>query len=400
MAQGLQIPYVELGVRQGVSSPDEACDLQTPSARRTLAVAYAYKDTAEWQILGTSWLGKDCKLHRHLPERHPGKPWLWATKISRCYGLSPSGNYLYSGALAPDGGPTRPKFYPDNPAPPSNTGVSQPPKKRRFINAFELAVFEVEYTRPPYTIQEDSTTGGSEADRYVEYLPEFQGDYLSIPYASSTDPNKPASLKFVDGSQSDFPGNVGVVIPAEIRRLKWWQVPEPAFDDEKIYGLIGKVNNDVFFDGYQNNPKETMLFMGVERERIFMPYHGEYGWNITYVFKWFPYGHNHFYDFTTTGPAPGFAVIQPKWRKATLGGGADDPTLYEYADMSKIWEPSTKRCVGSQTGSFESPNAQIIRPLASTTVIDNVSPLLTQLGAQMPTETHVIQIGPTNPATP
>ena len=389
MAQGLQVPYVELGVRQGSSSPEEACDLQAPSARRTLAVAWAYRETAEWQILGTAWLGKDCKIHRHLPERHPSKPWLWATKISRCYGLSPSGNHVYSGRLSADGGPTRPLYYPDNPTPPANTGVSTP--KRRNINAYELAVFEVEYTRPPYYIQEDSTTGGSEADRYVEYLPEFQGDYLSVYYSSSTDGNTSSQLKFVEGSQTQFPGNVGIIVPAEIRRLKWYQVPEAAFDEEKIYGLVGQVNNDTFFDGSNNNLKETLLFLGVERERIWMPYHGEPGWNITFIFKWFKYGHNHFYDFSTKGP--GNVDIEPDWRLCTLGGvalNAGGKTLYKYGDFTKLFEPSTKACTGSFTGSFESPNA-IYRPL-STSITLNIPGAtdLSELGALAP-EPHVVR---------
>src|SRR6476620_2804920 len=92
--QGLQVPYVELGREEGLSSPEEACALTTPSATRILMVDWFDRKTAEWQIIGTSWLGNDCTLRRWLPEQHPDKPWLWATRIARSYGIKPLGVHI------------------------------------------------------------------------------------------------------------------------------------------------------------------------------------------------------------------------------------------------------------------------------------------------------------------
>jgi hypothetical protein len=336
--QGLQVPYVELGQRAGSTSPEEGCDLTAPNARRTLAVNWDDRHEAEWQIIGTSWLGETCQLHRWLPEQHPEKPWLWATRISRSYGVDPIGvTVMGTGFFANEenaahglqGSPI---------ASTMGSGVSF--EGHRSINTYRYCVFEVEYTRPPYNIAEDDDVG-SEVERYVEYLPEFQGDYLSVPYEATSGAT---GLKFVETGR-DFPGNVGVIVPAEIERLKWWQVPAVAVNETAIWELIGKVNSASFFDGQYSYAREHLLFCGLERERIWLPHDGSPGWNITFLFKWFKYGHNNFYDFYKQG------AFNPAWRKATVGGGENDPTLYEYGDFSTIFLPNPEPC-GSGSASW------------------------------------------------
>lgn len=337
MPQGLQVPYVELGQRQGASSPEEGCDLTTPNARRTLMVNWSDRKEAEWQIIGTAWLDTECKLRRWLPEQHPDKPWLWATRISRSYGIEPvgvtvMGTGFFDHSVLPGSG------LQGSPIGSTGSGVSW--AGHRSINTYRYCVFEVEYTRPPYNIVEDEDVE-SEVERYVEYLPEFQGDYLSVPYEASSGAT---GFKFVETGRN-YPGNVGVIVPAEIERLKWWQVPEVAVNETAIWDLVGKVNDASWFDGRFSYAREHLLFCGLERERVWLPHDGSPAWNITFLFKWFKYGHNHFYDFYKK------AGFDPGWRKCTVGGGENDPTLYEYGDFDGIFTPNAEPC-GSGSGSW------------------------------------------------
>lgn len=337
MPQGLQVPYVEMGQRPGTGSPEEGCDLFTPNARRILVTNWDDRHEAEWQIIGTAYLDEECKLRRWLPERHPEKPWLWATRISRSYGIDPIGvTVMGTGFFSNESNATH-GIHGSAIASTMGSGVSF--NGHRSINTYRYCVFEVEYTRPPYNIFEDEDVE-SEVERYVEYLPEFQGDYLSVPYQAGG----AAALTFVE-TQRKFAGNVGVIVPAEIERLKWWQVPEVAVNETAIWDLIGKVNDATFFDGRYSYAREHLLFIGLERERIWLPHDGSPGWNITFLFKWFKYGHNHFYDFYKDG------AFDPDWRLATLGGTAGGKTLYEYGNFNDIFLPNPEPC-GSGSGSW------------------------------------------------
>lgn len=356
---GLRVPYKELGVKSGVSSPEEACDLVSPTAKRILMVNWSDRIEAEWQIIGSCKVvtpkaefpdTQTFRLERHTPEQHPEKPWLFATRITRSYGVGWQSRTFKT-----------------------RTGKG--------INVFKKCVFEVEYSRPPYFIAEDSTIGelfvpanpfetgsgtgsGSayglgnreddfdipgdkavvangglhwfdETRRYLEYIPESQGDYLSIPYEANklrfTTPNPDK-----DGIHRyhAFAGNVGIVIPAEIVKLKWYQVPDSHLGIRNIYARFGHVNADWFYDGFNYRDPGTMLLIGLERDRVFLPHDGRFAWNVTFVFKYAPYGHNNFYDFNPTKPAFRECRLEDK------NGNATGSHLYKKTYFEKMFIPT------------------------------------------------------------
>lgn len=350
---GLKVPYKEMGVKYGIQSPEEACDLVTPSAKRILQVNWSDRQEAEWEILGTNSVvpakskfadGQLWRFKRYTPEQHPQKPWLFATRITRSYGIGWRSRTFKTA-----------------------TGKG--------INTFAKCVFEVEYTRPPYNITEDSgvreqftpatpVVGGSgsgsgsdpaagniadfdlsddvaivnngglhffdETQRYLEYIPESQGDYLSVPYEAN-------GLKFTTANgtvKNDYPGNVGIIVPAEIVKLRWYQIPQRGLATKAIYDRYGHVNAEDFYDGFQYRRAGTMLLLGMERERVFLPHNGEFAWNVVFCFKYFPYGHNRFYDFKSPSPA---------FREARLVDAAGNPTgsnLYKKTYFEKMFIPS------------------------------------------------------------
>lgn len=307
--QGLRIPFVEIGVRDG-SSPEWAFDDEEQYARRKFFIRWDDIGKAPAQALGFSWrdtgstIGADSlgvdgatanrtlyRIRRWLPEFDANFPLLMCDKVIRMNGYAWEKQGTATGA--------------DEVM--SNFGV-------RKCNAYKVAQLELQYRAYNMAILDDNEVelasapnwGQGEFPRYVEKDAQPSAEVLTYPegaciYHSSN--SGPAGGK-------PFPGQPArLVVQYDVSYL-WRGVPNDSVPWNGIESRLGCTNSTQF----DNHAPHTLLFLGtvMERKRQLLgevaptptaagggtgDNRWDYKWNIKYLFKKSPQGPVAFFDW-------------------------------------------------------------------------------------------------------
>jgi hypothetical protein len=180
------------------------------------------------------------------------------------------------------------------------------------VASYNEAVVKVNYSTLSYNVMTDAqllafnnangnpgSTGESLLQRYVTIDLQESTRGERIPALSA--------LKFTDGG--DVVDNVAIVYLTEgLLTIIWHQIPLAAIPWDAILSTIGTTNNASFGRASPNNsyvfPAETLVML---TPKFRLPYRmtgpspaASWATDITYRFKYFPYGANSFYHWKTS----------------------------------------------------------------------------------------------------
>lgn len=267
----------DLGVDDLNTLTAEAGIDNTTAKRRCLVNWDDKWDLANY-LIGQSIIWDDSgtqKLSRLLPQSHPEKPWLRATKV---ISMDPFGKNGWQ--------------------------EGEEDSEWNGVSTFPDAAIEVLYEVLPYSLLEDADTA-DELSRYVEYpsgYQEYEADALQLSgahFKNTADPDGPLFGSQVDGTS--VPVGLTIVIPQERFSTMWhrlpfdtvWTTDCPLYD--RLFGsaegdevpLVGCINKTVMF----GRPIGTLKLIKVVPYRT-MGINGKRELNLRFDWLYNPIGHN------------------------------------------------------------------------------------------------------------
>lgn len=321
---GLRVQFREMGVREG-GSPVVTYAGTHLSVTRTLRIPWARLQEACWQLVGTAQMNEDGTIHRDLPQEDWDWKGLYATHIDRGRGIGYRGRNEY------DYGSTA---------------------------NYEYAEVAVEFLPRPYKILADEDVRDPSAEaadnefmRYVEYLPNYSAEYLSIPNGVLYWSEGPCAGK-------PFPGSAGKIFVRADITYRWHEVPDGAFNEEAHANLLGHVNHKLWGDGVEgsihNYQPGTLLYLGNRPVRHFFVKDNKPRWTIDLLFGFNPNGWNNFVNFREGHcVAPNTNPTRERWayRQVTTDGAVKELETAREGDL--VFTP------GNFKNLFLSPDAFI-----------------------------------------
>lgn len=197
------------------------------------------------------------------------------------------------------------------------------------------AMLRVTYQAPPYPILTDSELTGilgspdeSSLLRFCSIDQQAAAKFQTIP---STSPIRwaPRATFPADGGPS--PGtpvaNTRAVLLFEgDLSVTWHQIPIAAYPKTAVKACIGSCNSGTFGNAASILGEvyaAGTLVCGTPKKKVIRLPNGEFGFDITYIFKWYPFGANSFY-FMQEGKTAGFypTMLDP--------AGTATPALFLY----------------------------------------------------------------------
>lgn len=302
-----------------VSSPNYSWENDHSSSQRAYFTPWTVNTDklrqARLDFLGESTMieykpGSFC-VSRRIPHHHPNFP-----------------NELYATSCAID------------------EGISAAGKDANNVGCFNEARMRVTYSAPLYPILTDAeltaaagTTFPDEASllRYCTIDQQAAAKFQTIPSYSP----------LVWSSRAGAPGDGGPTIGNSVTNTRvvllfegdltvtWHDVPIELYSKVKIKSIVGKTNSAAFGSPEsilgESYPVGTLV-CGVPKKRLKRMTNGKFGFDVTYYFKYYPFGANYFY-FMDRNKTPGF------YPAAFDTTGAKP--LYESADFRALFRGET-----------------------------------------------------------
>lgn len=197
----------------------------------------------------------------------------------------------------------------------------------------DWAYLTTTYNTRPYQVRSDAemialTGSVSEASLLRYVVPKFaiSAKYQTLPSFSA--------VSWVGPPIAPMTTTSVICLPEGDLSLKWCEIPFNCLPEwSTIGGLIGKANSGTF--GHEQSLigyflSGTLLFLGPELEPIQLP-NLTWGWNVTYRFRYAPYGQNYFFRYDSS--TPGFQLATRE--------GIDDNThrLFPLASFAPLFTP-------------------------------------------------------------
>lgn len=317
MADGLTVPFQELGVREG-DSPTASGDLETTTVNRKLLVDWLHWPQAYYQLLGYS-RSNEGSLKRYLPQEDFEHSNLWCNRISRVSGIG-----------------WRDKI--------EAAEVGDPPESPGSTNKYAKALIECEFGPRPYNLLSDDEIESADGNEFLRFVEAndtaAQGEYLTLPTLGvlkwSEGPNHDSGTP---ANSKPFPGNVGKIVVQSAYTFRHHQVPDDWLPEEAILACIGRSNDADFGD--PDNPRlyfpvGTLLLNAVEWRRTYSPYEREPQWTISYQLLYAPNTWHKFVDFKAVPPAY-YQVTSDGVYYAPGTIGDAGKTVYGEADYQQLF---------------------------------------------------------------
>lgn len=305
----LTVAYTETEVRRG-QSPQFSCDPDGAQAVRFLQFAWGDMEQAEYEIMGysTRIAAGTFGLSRNLPECHPDRPWLWASRVSFVEGRGARGF--------------------DSVSVPIGSG-SYPVKTAKY----SLGVLRVDYGWRSYDVLLDSELSASEYERFVAIEEHGACDYL-------TPPPLRFKLQWAEGPNQHRVANAtfGKLVPFANTVMTWTQIPYAYIPRTTIRDSYGKVSNAALTD--PTDPQKTydagtLLFLGCRRRRYAMAYQGTPAVDLQYQFRHDQEGPNTFPDFLANPIVRRLISVDGNFHAI---GSRTGKTVYEEFDPRELYK--------------------------------------------------------------
>lgn len=306
MPRGLQVAHTWANVRDGGSFQRQASSDGQHSVSGAVLVDGDKAETAIEEILGYTYVAGG-RLRRRLPQTHPLKDWLVATRAG------PTQNLGFRG--------------------PNTVVDGRPP-------TYEKATIPITFESLTYNLLDDEQIiePRDEIKRFVSVNKRSDAQLLSLPGSS---------LKYADSransrNGSAISGSPGVIVSSLDVQMCWHQIPEAAVPYSTIDATVGKVNNAAFdlqLIGL-NMAAETVLLLPPDTSKRYRMANGAWAVDVMYTFKVRRSGHNAFFDHLAGSPAGSAAGYYRASRSGTvhaLGQGTAGDMLYDAADFSQLF---------------------------------------------------------------
>lgn len=298
--RGLQVGHQELSLHQGLSPVFRGNLTQLTSTRSYLLDNWSNIDQAIPQALGYPTRVGAGNLSRYLPHQDPKFPFLVATSFQ-------TRNLGAAASETQEAGPG---------------------------NFYAQIQLDLDMEKPPYFIVEDDDLDdidtenvnglgprwAPEIDRYVEYMEQPEGSYITPPATSGMMAWAKGQTGLGITDNQTFPQSWSTIVGEANITLRWHQIPDDALPINAIYNCLGCTNQTAFGSKSDTrigfNPW-TMLFLGASFTRIVLS-NGDFGWTVEYLFKFSGNQHRWNYYLNSRANTPDF--YEASLRRTTDGG--------------------------------------------------------------------------------